>query len=288
MGMGVETPWRNGWEPGVNPHIGFARVDAGDGDWVEGRRPYLEYRDMELDRASQGKLGGWHVRYRRDPTEHESWQADDLDFGFLYLLAGALTIAAEGYDEHVLETGGAVCFPRLQRYQVKAISKDFEAIQITVPAQYESYFGRETKLPELASRLGDRDLIVTHDTADQYVSGEGPRSFFEYRDTGARDVSQGRIHVHVIHALGTDVEEGTGWHYHSMAQWMMVIGGGADMRFEDHDRRRLAVFDSMCVGSGPTMRHCVDRVSGDNKVLELCVPAEYETVRVEAPLGSAE
>lgn len=282
----ARPPWRNGWEPGVSPEIRFARVDAGVGDWVRGPIPFLEYRDMALADASGGSLGSWHVRFGREPTAEESWRADDLDFNFVYVLAGTLTVAAEGRREHRLEVGGAVAFPRLQRYQVKAVSPDFEAIHIGAPAESLSYVGPDIELPALAGRLGERDLMVTHDTADEYVSGDGPRSFFEYRDLGGRELTDGRVHLHVIHALGKDVDEGTGWHYHSMGQWMIVLDGRAEMRFENHDRRRIAAFDSTCIGAGPGMRHCVDRVSGDNKVLELCVPAEYDTVAVEAPLGA--
>jgi len=36
--------------------------------------------------------------------------------------------------------------------------------------------------------------------------------------------------------------------------------------------------DSMCIGSGPTQRHNVAPFSGDYAVLEMCVPAEYETI----------
>ena len=86
-----------------------------------------------------------------------------------------------------------------------------------------------------------RDLAVgaTHDSRDRYFAGAGPRAFFEYRDTGTRAATDERIHIHVVHATGTAVEEGTGWHYHTMAQWFMVLDGAADIRIEDGPRKHL-------------------------------------------------
>ena len=39
----------------------------------------------------------------------------------------------------------------------------------------------------------------------------------------------------------------------------------------------------MCIGFGETMRHNVAPVSGDYAVLEMCVPAIYDTIAVPPP-----
>jgi hypothetical protein len=43
----------------------------------------------------------------------------------------------------------------------------------------------------------------------------------------------------------------------------------------------------MCVGYGKGMRHNVAPFSGDYAVLEMCVPAVYETIPVDAPPGAS-
>jgi len=117
--------------------------------------------------------------------------------------------------------------------------------------------------------------------------GAGPRAFFKYRDLGMREATAGRIHTHVVRATG-EPGEGTDWHYHSMAQWFMIVGGTSDIRVEDKPRQTLIVGDTMCIGAGPRMRHNVAPFSGDYAVLEMCVPAEYETVAVDPPEGAAD
>ena len=112
----------------------------------------------------------------------------------------------------------------------------------------------------------------------------GLRDFFLYRDLETRAATDGRLHIHVVRA--TEAGPGTGWHYHTMAQWFMVIGGSAVIRVEDQPRQELGWGDSMCIGRGPRMRHEIADHSADYLVLEVCVPAAYSTVAVDEPAGA--
>jgi hypothetical protein len=71
-----------------------------------------------------------------------------------------------------------------------------------------------------------------------------------------------------------------------MAQWFMIVGGESWIRVEDRPTEHITVGDSMCIGSGEHMRHNVAPFSGDYAVLEMCVPAEYDTVAVPPPEGA--
>jgi quercetin dioxygenase-like cupin family protein len=284
----THTPSITGWTAEHPLKVGFARVDAGSGSWKSGPVPYFEHRNLDLDQATSGSLGCQHVRVSRQPAAEERWQAHDVDFQFLYVLNGNVTLEWEDGSQAKLGLESAVCLPPLQRFAIADISDDFEAVEINAPAIHESFWGRETLLPARAAELDpSRRATVTHETPDQYVIANGPRQFFEYRDLGTRQPTEGRIHLHVVQSLGTPVPEGTGWHYHSMAQWFMVVGGHADIRVEDDPRKHLERIDCFCIGSGPNMRHNVDQVDGEYKVLEMCVPAEYDTIPVDAPEGAA-
>jgi quercetin dioxygenase-like cupin family protein len=284
MSTQANTPWMTGWTVDAPLRIDFARVDRDWGTWEPGAVSWLEYRNLELDQASGGKLGCQHVRRAGEPAgDDEAWQANDLDFQLLYVLRGSATLATED-GETRLDAESAAVIPALVRHALTDLSDDFEAVEIAAPADYDVAWGRTAPLPERAATLDPaRKVVVTHDDADQYVTGAGPRSFFEYRNLGARGPSDGRVHVHVVHALGQPHEAGTGWHYHTMAQWFMVLGGAADIRVEDQPRKHLDPIDCMCIGSGENMRHVVDRVSADYKVLEMCIPSEYETIPVDTP-----
>jgi quercetin dioxygenase-like cupin family protein len=278
------TPWITGWDVESPLQLKFARVDKDQGTWGTGPNPYFEYRSLDLDNASDGKMTGWHLRKVEAPAE---WQANDVDFQFVFVLKGSLTFEFADGDKVDLLPESAISIPALYRYRISNISDDFEAIEIAAPDSYDVAWGKDAALPARAADLDpDRIPVVTHEAPDQYIVGNGPRKFFEYRDLATKIPTEGRVHIHVVHALGEPYPAGTGWHYHSWAQLFIVIGGTADIRVEQSRRHHLAVGDSYCIGSGPNMRHFVDQVSGDYKVLELCVPAGSDATPTEAPEGS--
>jgi hypothetical protein len=103
------------------------------------------------------------------------------------------------------------------------------------PARFETHLGLESDLPVVSGSR--RDPNVTREAPDSYEMGNGPRKFFLYRDLETRGETENRIHIHLVRA--TEPGEGTGWHYHTMAQWFMVVGGTSNIGVEDHDLQPL-------------------------------------------------
>src|SRR4051812_18933599 len=96
MSNPTTTDWITGWTADDPLAIGSSRVDVDQGSWEAGPVPYLEYRNLELDAASGGQMTCRHIRAARRPAgEEESWQAHDVDFQFIYVLKGSLTLAWE-------------------------------------------------------------------------------------------------------------------------------------------------------------------------------------------------
>jgi quercetin dioxygenase-like cupin family protein len=280
-----QEPWITGWTASDPLQIGFISVAHDERTWEPGLRPYLEYRDLGLAEVTGGKLGAQHVRSRERASS--DWHCHDLDFQFFYVVKGSITIENEKGDTVTLGPGDTGYQPGLFWHR-ETITEGYEVVEITGPAKGETITGRESPLPARASTVGpDRDPFYSLDRDENYELGKGPRSFFKYRDLGTATRTDGRIHLHVVRATGAP-GEGTGWHYHSMAQWFMIVGGTSDIRVETRPRQKLVVGDTMCIGSGPRMRHDVAPFSGDYAVLEMCVPAEYQTVAVDPPEGAAD
>jgi hypothetical protein len=72
-----------------------------------------------------------------------------------------------------------------------------------------------------------------------------------------------------------------------MAQWFMVLGGSAKTRIRDREPLPLSFGDSQCLGAGPENSHTATDFTGDYRVIELCLPADYETFDVDAPADAA-
>jgi quercetin dioxygenase-like cupin family protein len=284
VSAGSSTDWITGWTVDDPAQIDYVFVPADGGTW-EPRDADFEVRDLGLGTASDGKIGCRHIRANGTEDGEGDWHCYDLDFEFFYVLAGTMQLEDRDGTVHAFGPGGAGYHPGFYWHRLIARSGDLEVVSITSPAGGRRFNGRDSELPARAASLDpDRAPVYSHDTDDNYELGAGPRKFFRYRDLGTRGPTQERIHLHIVRA--TEPGAGTGWHYHSMAQWFMIVGGESWIRVEDGRTEHIGVGDAMCIGSGPRQRHNVAPFSGDYAVLEMCVPAEYETIAVPAPDGA--
>ena len=266
--------WKDDWTSTTPVHIGYFWMPHNAGEY----RTYsgLAYRDLGLGLASSGRMNAHTIIVENASSD---WQTHDLDFDFVFVLRGSVTVALDGFDDRVLTRRSTILIPRGVRHRIEALEPDIELVRLTAPAWDVS---RKTdELTESTSH--PLEPVVTDDRSDAYSRGAGPREYFLYRDLETRDVTDGRIHVHIVQA--TAPGPGTGWHYHTMAQWFFILDGSAAIQVESMAKQPLQRGDAMCVGRGETMRHNVTGFSEDYTVLEMCVPAEYGTVAVDAPEG---
>jgi uncharacterized cupin superfamily protein len=277
----MTSEWRNGWTTEDPPQIGFVwRANTDEENVKEGSDGFT-YRTLYLGDASNGKLGANRLTVS-DAQAASSWRAFDIDFDFIYILQGSATLENQDGEVIELEAGSAATQPGRYRYRLSNFSADFDAIRLTAPADVEPLQGHDAN--EWTTDEPRHRPVYSHDAPDQYVKGDGPREFFLYRDLGPRAVTDGRIHIHLVRAKEAG-KAGTGWHIHSMAQWFLPVRGSGVIWVEDHFRQRVGYGDSVCIGRGPNMRHDFTDFTHDYAVVEMCVPADYETIPVDKPDG---
>lgn len=126
---------------------------------------------------------------------------------------------------------------------------------------------------------GQPELLVQH-SADAEFGLTGRRAFFEYRDTGLADQTDGAYRAKVMRA--TDVMETTGWHYHECdLQFVYVLKGWVDLDFADGRHERMAEGTTFAIPGG--MVHNETACSEDFEALEVASPADMGTVAVDPP-----
>ena len=101
------------------------------------------------------------------------------------------------------------------------------------------------------------------------------RPDFAYRDLGIKDATEGKVLAQIIRA-DQPCTGAMGYHSHELEfQMVYMITGWANLYFEDIGEVRVEAGDAWY--QAPGVRHEVLEYSDDWEVLEITMPAEFET-----------
>ena len=109
----------------------------------------------------------------------------------------------------------------------------------------------------------------------------GLRAFFEYRNLGVDDATQGKYSANVIRAVpGRHTEPS--WHIHHLDFQMIYILQGW-VTFEYEGQGQVTFRPGSAALQPPGIRHREIEQSDDLELIELTSPAEFKTESVESP-----
>lgn len=115
---------------------------------------------------------------------------------------------------------------------------------------------------------------VSHDSEEAFEGGL--RDYFEYRDLGMAAATGGSIRAHVIRPSGR-FEKAGDLHFHNLDfQMVYVLKGWARVFFEGVGEVRFE--EGSCMYQEPAIHHRVLDYSDDYTVIEITMPADFETV----------
>jgi quercetin dioxygenase-like cupin family protein len=123
-----------------------------------------------------------------------------------------------------------------------------------------------------------KGFTASHAGDAQFTAGL--RSFFEYRDLGVKDATEGRVAAHVIRALPGAPFNGVPHRHGVTFQLVYVLKGWIEFEYEGQGVVRLE--PGSCVHQPPGIRHREVGHSDDVEMLEIVMPADYATVEVPA------
>ncbi len=111
----------------------------------------------------------------------------------------------------------------------------------------------------------------------------GLRSFFEYRDLGIKQATQGRVVAHVIRAAGGEEFSSQAHLHRTEFQLVYVIRGWIEFEYEGQGVVRLEA--GSCVHQPPGIRHRELGHSDDVEMLEVVLPGTFATEEVASVEG---
>ncbi len=103
----------------------------------EGPRSFVEYRDLGLSTATDGRIGAKHIRAIRPFDKETGWHWHDMDGHFVYVLKGRVRFQFDGMADPVtVDAGSCISQPGGVAHNVIGQSDDLEIIEINLPAAY--------------------------------------------------------------------------------------------------------------------------------------------------------
>jgi quercetin dioxygenase-like cupin family protein len=126
-----------------------------------------------------------------------------------------------------------------------------------------------------------KGFVASHARDAQFE--RGLRSFFEYRDLGIEQATDGRVVAHVIRAAAGK-EFSSQPHLHKTTfQLVYVLKGWIEFEYEGEGIVRLEA--GSCVHQPPEIRHREIGHSEDIEMLEVVLPADFATQEVPSVNG---
>ena len=121
----------------LKPKIVLSRLD--DTKWTQkGLRPFLEYRDLGLAEATEGRIGGTIGRAIKtfEPGGGAKRHTHDTTFHLIFVMRGWFRTEFEGLGEVIVRAGDCIAYQGEIPQEHIQYSDDFEVMQIASPADY--------------------------------------------------------------------------------------------------------------------------------------------------------
>ena len=119
----------------------FALASGADAAFTrDGPRADVEYRDLGLAAATNGRIGIKHIRAIMPLPAPTGWHWHDMTAHFVFVLKGSVTFRFAGVDGDVTVTAGSgLSQPAGVPHNVVGRSDDLELLEINVPASYGTF-----------------------------------------------------------------------------------------------------------------------------------------------------
>ncbi|MEP6739656.1 MAG: cupin domain-containing protein [Caldimonas sp.] len=115
---------------------GFVATHAHDAVFEQGLRPFFDYRDLGIKKATNGRVVAHVIRAAAGTDFSSKPHLHKTTFQMVYVLKGWIEFEYEGQGKVRLEAGSCVHQPPELRHQELGHSADLEMLEIALPADF--------------------------------------------------------------------------------------------------------------------------------------------------------
>ena len=137
---------------------------------------------------------------------------------------------------------------------------------------------RAAAAPRKVKRQKPQRLAISHHREEDFASGL--RSYAKYRDLGIADATDGMVRAHVIRFVEPcDPAVVSIRHFHD-TQFQMVYVLKGWVKTELEGQGEVLMREGSSWTQPPKIRHVINDYSEDCELLEVILPAEFDTIEV--------
>ena len=134
--------------------------------------------------------------------------------------------------------------------------------------------------PAPAKRPRPKQRIAVSHHRDEDFKADGLRAYAQYRDLGFAEATNGLAQAHVIRLIGPcDPSEVSKLHFHDVEFQMVYVLKGWVKTYMEGQGESLMEQGSAWI-QPPRIKHLIMDYSDDVELLEVILPAEFETVEL--------
>jgi quercetin dioxygenase-like cupin family protein/catechol 2,3-dioxygenase-like lactoylglutathione lyase family enzyme len=244
--------------------------------WVIGRAG-MAYRDL-----IPGRLGGSiiasHIRIPDAGPVPDMVHFHAVGFQLIFCYSGWVRLVYEDQGPpFVLGAGDCVIQPPRIRHRVLEASERLQVVEIGVPAEHVTTVDHEMTLPTPTVNRGRRfdGQVFCHSLASQARWAPWRIEGFEARETGIGEATGGVASVQVARPSGPMSGQVTS--HASDILFAFVLSGAVTLRGEGQGAHALSEGDAFVIP--PALKTALTDASSDLQLLEVSLPAEFETLR---------
>ncbi len=260
--------------PLTYPHRGRELVvqRAAEDDWQTGRAGML-YRDLV-----PGRLGGHfiasEIRILDGGPVPDQVHYHAVKFQLIYCAKGWVRVVYEGQGPaFVLHPGDAVLQPPGLRHRVLESSAGLEVVEISVPAEHDTFVDHDLDLPTNGPIHPDRDLAgqrFVHHVAETAPSQPWPQNHstggtgWTAQDLGIATATAGLAAVRAVRSSDSASQDPTDLRHDGELVFLHVLAGSLTLHGE---AQRLSGGDSLVIP--PQVQATIEDPSADLQLLEV-------------------
>jgi quercetin dioxygenase-like cupin family protein len=117
---------------------GFVVSHATDARYTRGLRSFFEYRDLGIQRATEGRVQAHVIRAASGAEFSGQPHLHRTTFQLVYVLKGWIEFEYEGQGVVRLEAGSCVHQPPEIRHRELGHSEDIEMLEVVLPGSFET------------------------------------------------------------------------------------------------------------------------------------------------------